>query len=254
MSKRGDHEKPYRATNVEGTRAVAEAAAAEVVGQIIFASSIKAISEGGADPLNDDTPSMPRDAYGRSKLEAEEALRRVSQREGLPATILRFPLVYGAGVKGNVRRLFDAVWNGLPLPVGQIQNQRTMLGVDNLIAFLRRIVEHPITSDKAFGLGDRESESTEALIRMIGAALDRPPRIVVVPPRILHLLARIGDAASMIGARVSTSEQLKRLTGSLVIDSTRAWEAAGLEPPVSLASGIERTAVWYRSLEGFRRH
>jgi UDP-glucose 4-epimerase len=105
----------YRAVNVDGTRALAEAAAAESVRQVIFASSVKAIGEGGDASLSDNSPEKPQDAYGRSKLEAEQLLYEISAREGLPVTILRFPLVYGPGVKGNVRRLFDAIWRGLPL-------------------------------------------------------------------------------------------------------------------------------------------
>jgi nucleoside-diphosphate-sugar epimerase len=237
----------YRALNVDGTRAVAAAAAAESVRQLIFASSVKAIGEGGDDPLSDDSPEKPNDAYGLSKLEAEQVLYEISEREGLPVTILRFPLVYGPGVKGNVRRLLDAVWRGLPIPIGGVRNVRSMLGVDNIVGFISRLLQTPLVSRRPFLLSDRESVSTETLVRMIGTGLGRRPRIVKVPLRLTRCLAEIGDLVARSGIRVLTSDQVNRLTTSLIVDSSRAWREAGMNPPASLEDGIARTTAWYQS-------
>jgi nucleoside-diphosphate-sugar epimerase len=235
----------YRAVNVEGTRAITEAAAAESVQQLIFASSVKAIGEGGEATLSDDTPENPKDGYGRSKLEAEQVIYEVSERRGLAVTVLRFPLVYGPGVKGNVRRLFDAVWRGLPIPVGGVPNARSMLGVENLVAFVNRLLRQAIASRRPFILSDSETVSTESLVRMIGAGLGRRPRLVKVSLRLLRGLASVGDVVALSGIPVLTSAQIDRLTGSLMVDSARAWREAGIVPPVSLQVGIARTAAWY---------
>jgi len=235
----------YRSLNVDGTRGVAEAAAAESVEQVIFASSVKAIGEGGDAPLSDNSPERPQDAYGRSKLEAEQLLSKISEREGLPVTTLRFPLVYGAGVKGNVRRLFDAVWRGLPIPVGSVRNERSMLGIDNIVSFIGRVLQTPIVSPRPFLLSDAETVSTEAFVRMIGTGLARKPRIVKLPLGLLRGIAAVGDVVALVGIPALTSKHLDRLTGSLIVDSSRAWREAGISPPVSLEAGVTRTATWY---------
>jgi UDP-glucose 4-epimerase len=235
----------YRLTNVEGTRAVAEAARAELVRHIIFSSSVKAIGEGGEAPLTDDTPESPQDAYGRSKLAAERVLLDLCDREQMTATILRFPLVYGPGVKGNLRRLFDAVWWGLPIPIGEVRNARSMLGIDNLVAFLGSVLERPPASRRPFLLSDIETVSTENLVEMIGSKLGRRTRVVKVPLRALRAVASITDAVAFLGLPVLTNAHIDRLTGSLVIDSSRAWAEARVLQPRPLDVGIARTAAWY---------
>ena len=235
----------YRLTNVEGTRAVAKAAAAESVRHVIFSSSVKAVGEGGEVRLTCDTPEAPQDAYGRSKLEAERILAEVCDAAGIVSTVVRFPVVYGPGVKGNILRLFDAVWRGIPVPVGGIANARSMLGIDNILGFLAVILDRPPASGKPFLLSDGEAVSTERLVKLIGEKLGRTARVVGVPIGLLRLFAAAGDAIASLGMPIFTSGQLERLTGSLVVDSSAAWRAAGIAPPVSLDVGIGRTAAWY---------
>jgi nucleoside-diphosphate-sugar epimerase len=241
----GDAE--FRAVNIEGTRAVAEAAAAESVRQLIFSSSVKAMGEGGNAPVSDESAENPHDSYGRSKLEAEHGLSEIGDREGLAVTILRFPLVYGPGVKGNLRRLFDAVWRGFPIPVGDVHNARTMLGVGNIVAFISRLLEEPLASRRPYLLSDSETVSTDTLVRMIGKDLKRRPRIVKVPLGFLRGLAAVGDIVARTGVPALTNAHVDRLAGSLIVDSSRAWREARMSPPVSLEAGVARTAEWYLS-------
>jgi nucleoside-diphosphate-sugar epimerase len=235
----------FRAVNVDGTRAVAQAAAAESCRQIIFSSSVKAVGEGGNARISDESPENPQDAYGRSKLEAEQSLSEIANREGLAVTILRFPLVYGPGVKGNIRRIFDAVWRGIPIPVGDVHNARTMLGLGNIVAFISRLLQEPLASGRPYLLSDRETVSTETLVRMIGTDLKRTPRVVKLPLRFLRGLAAVGDIIAHSGMPALTNAHVDRLTGSLIVDSSRAWREARMSPPVSLEDGIAQTADWY---------
>jgi nucleoside-diphosphate-sugar epimerase len=235
----------YHAVNVAVTRAVAEAAATEMVSQMIFASSVKAIGEGGEGVLSDASLEKPEDAYGRSKLEAEHVLSQTSKRDGLHVTILRLPLVYGPGVKGNLRRLFDAVWRGFPIPVSEVPNTRSMLGVENALAFIDRLLQEPLVSQRPFLLSDSESVSTEGLVRMIGTGLHRRPRIVKLPLTLLRGAARVGDVIALSGMPAFTTRHFDRLTGSMIVDSSRAWREAGIHPPLSVQTGIARTAAWY---------
>jgi nucleoside-diphosphate-sugar epimerase len=235
----------YRHVNVDGTIAVADAAAAEGVGHVIFGSSVKAIGEGRGETLDDSTPPHPLEEYGRSKLEAEQELLIRAERHGFTATVLRFPLVYGPGVKGNMLRLYDAVWKHIPLPVGGIRNERTMLGLDNLAAFVTRAIELPLPPAKPFLLSDAESVSTETLVRMIGRALKRAPLIIPLPLFLLRGAGALGDMIASLGLPAIGSNAVDRLTGSLRVSSSRAWQAAGLDPVFSLEQGIARTAEWY---------
>lgn len=247
MSSGSHGENLYRQVNVVGTRGVAEAAASASVGQLIFASSVKAIGEGGSAPFDDETPPHPEDAYGKSKLEAEKALFEIGLHRDLPIAVLRFPLVYGPGVKGNLLRLLDAVWRGFPLPVGGIQNERSMLGIDNLVAFLGQIVEGRIAKPTPLLVSDEESISTEALVRMMGGALGRQVRIINMPSSVVRVLGKLGDAAGRVGIQVFSTAAADRLTGSLRVDSARAWRLVGMRPPVPLEEGIRRVGDWYKA-------
>jgi len=143
-------------------------------------------------------------------------------------------------------RLFDAVWRGIPLPVGRIRNERSMLAIDNLTAFILRIIEKPLQGDTPFLLSDSERPSTEALVRVIADRLGRPANILNVPAGLLRFVGVLGDLVALVGPRIVGIDQIERLTTSLRVDSSRAWRAAGIERPVSLEQGIERTANWYR--------
>lgn len=247
MREHNDPEGLYRAINVEGTRNVAEAAAAESVRQIIFSSSVKAIGEGGVTELNDSTQPKPADAYGRSKLEAEQALYEIARRSGIAATVMRFPLVYGPGVKGNMMRLFDAVWNGMPLPLGRVDNRRSMINTANIAAFVSEAIDRPLGTDLPFLVSDSDTVSTKSLAQMIGRGLGRKPNTVAVPVAFLRAIGRMGDAVEKVGIHLPNGAQIERLVGSLVIDSSRAWKAVNVYPPQSLEEGIRVTAEWYRT-------
>lgn len=243
-----DREGLYRAVNVEGSRSVGEAAAAESVTHLVFASSVKAIGEGGATAVSDATPPHPVDTYGESKLEAEKTLYEIGERRRVAVSVLRLPLVYGPGVKGNMRRILDAVSRGFPLPVGGVRNERSMLGIDNLTALLARILELPAETRRPMLVSDAESVSTESLVRMIASALGKRPRILKLPPGIIRGLGEIGDFASTIGLQFFSSAAADRLLHSLRVDSSRAWQIAGFKPPIPLDEGIHRVANWYRGV------
>jgi len=248
MSDERRGEQAYWDINVRGTRAVAYAAAAEGVEQILFASSVKAVGESGSLVLDDSTPPEPTDAYGRSKLEAERILFTIANQAGISANVMRLPLVYGAGVKGNLLRLMKAVWLGLPLPIAAVNNGRTMLAVENLTKFVARMVEMPAKTHEPFFVGDLETVSTEQLVRMIGDALSRTPRIVRVPAGVLRFAGHVGDAIEKVGVHGFSTREVERLTGSLCISSVRAWDYVGFSPPVTMVEGLKRMCSWYRTM------
>lgn len=229
----------YRIVNVAGTRHLAEQAATFGVKRLVYLSSVKVHgekTEEGSRFARDDKP-MPEDAYGVSKWEAEQALRDVSARTGLEIVIVRPPLVYGSGAKGNFRRLLGLAASGAPLPFGAVCNRRSLAGLANLVDLLIRCVDHPAAAGQTFLVSDGHDLSTPALVRGLRRALGKSPRLLPVPPPILRLAGRITGKAA----------EVERLIGSLQVDITHTREILGWTPPVSVDEGLRQTAQWYLS-------
>jgi nucleoside-diphosphate-sugar epimerase len=226
----------FRRANVQATSILAEEAAASGVGQFILASTVKVVGEGNSRPWTEETIPQPVDPYGRSKLEAERAVHQMAERHGTRAASLRFPLVYGPGVKGNMLRLFALVDRGLPLPFGAVDNRRSLLYVGNLVAAVRTVLEHPPDSSEPFFVTDGRDLSLPSLLRLIAAALGKPARLLPVPPALLRRLLP-GAAA-------------ERLIGSLTVDGTKLTRTTGFRPPYSVEEGLGLTADWYLRSRG----
>jgi nucleoside-diphosphate-sugar epimerase len=228
----GDPLAEFRRTNVEATRVLAEEAVAVGARHFIFASTVKAVGEGNSVPWTEDAPSQPVDPYGQSKLEAEEALGELTRSRGIETTVLRFPLVYGPEVKGNMLRLFSLVDRGIPLPFGAVHNRRSMLYVGNLVAATRAALERPRPGFRTFFATDMRDLSLPELLRLVGEALGRPAKLLPVPPGLLRLLLPSAEA--------------QRLIGSLAVDASSLSRETGYRPPFTVEEGIRRTADWYR--------
>lgn len=228
----------FRAVNVAGTRALAEQAAATGVRRFVFVSSVKALGDGRADgrPYSEADAPAPRDPYGVSKWEAEQALREIAGRTGMEVVVVRPPLVYGPGVKGNFAALLRLVARGVPLPFGAIGNRRSLIGVENLADALRLCLEHPQAAGETFLVRDGEDVSTPDLVNRLAGAFGRPARLVPVPPAVLRLgLGVLGKGAAA-----------DRLLGSLTVDDARLRSRLGWTPPLTLDEGLARTVAAFR--------
>ena len=228
-----------RRVNVEGATRLADAASG-LVRRFVFLSSVKVHGEdsGNASYTEVDAP-LPEDTYGRSKLEAERALTAIAERAGMELVVLRPPLVYGPGVKANFLRLLGWVDSGVPLPLASVHNRRSLIYVGNLVDAIARCAEHPAARG-AFLVSDEESVSTPELVSRIARALGRPARLVPTPPVLLRV-------AGMIAGR---RDEVRRLTGSLVVDSSRARRLLDWRSPYTLDAGLAETARWFRSARG----
>ncbi|HWU61110.1 MAG TPA: SDR family oxidoreductase [Ensifer sp.] len=228
-----DAEALYRRTNVEATLNLARQAVAAGVRRFIFLSSIKSMGEAGR--FSETTPCRPEDAYGRSKHEAEQALLTLSAETGLEVVILRLPLIYGAGVKGNFRSLMGVVKKGMPLPLGAVRNVRSLLYVGNLVDLISLCLTHPAAAGRVWLPSDGADVSTAQLIRAIAKAMGRNVMLVPVPPALMLL------AAGLIGKGPAAA----RLFGDLSVDSTPLFQELGWRPPFSLDDGLKATVRWY---------
>ena len=226
----------YRRVNAEGTRTLARAAASAGVQRLVYVSSIKVNGEATTERafLESDEP-RPQDAYGVSKWEAELALREVAERTQLETVILRPPLVYGPGVKGNFLALLGAVHRGLPLPLDSVRNLRSLLYVGNLVSAIMAVLAHPAAAHQTFMVADGEDVSSAQLVRGLAAALRRPARLLPMPVSVLRALGMITGRAAAVA----------RLTGSLQVDAGLLRRTLDWMPPFSMDTGLRATADWY---------
>jgi len=227
----------FRRVNVGGTRHLAEAAAAAGVERLVFLSTVKVMGEATTTrPFTESDPLRPEDAYGISKMEAEMALAAVSEASSLTAVALRPPLVYGPGVKGNFLSLLSAVQRGLPLPFGSIDNQRSLIYLGNLVSAIVAALEVPEIGSGGYLIRDGEDLSTPELVRGMAAALERPARLLPIPPGLLRLAGRLSGRTGAVD----------RLLGSLQVDDDAFRRDTGWTPGASVVQGLADTATWYR--------
>jgi nucleoside-diphosphate-sugar epimerase len=227
----GDPLSAYRSSNVEGTRRLAQAAAEAGVKRLIFVSSIKVNGERteGRPFHAFDTPN-PEDAYGISKAEAEQVLKDIGARTGLEVCIIRPPLVYGPGVKGNFSRLMKLIEKGVPLPFGAVRNQRSLVSLDNLCDLIIRCIAHPKAAGQTFLVSDGEDLSTPELLTRMGEAMRRPAKLIPFPLTLL----RLGFAL------IGRGREYERLTGSLQVDIEHTRRTLAWSPPLSVSESLRR--------------
>lgn len=220
----------YRKVNVEGTLNLARQAIAAGVRRFIFLSSIKVNGEAtvnGKKFSARDVPA-PEDAYGVSKLEAEQGLLKLSAESGMEVVIIRPPLVYGPGVKGNFASMIKLVDKGLPLPLGAIHNKRSLVGINNLVDLINRCLDHPAAANQIFLAGDDRDLSTTELLRGVGEAMGKPARLISVPSGLLRL------GAGFLGRKAIA----QRLLGSLQVDISETCNQLDWQPPSTVEDGL----------------
>ena len=222
----------FRAVNVEGTMNLARQAAAAGVKRFVFISSVKVNGEftpPGRAFTEADT-SNPQDAYGLSKHEAEQGLRRLAVDTGMEVVIIRPPLVYGPGVKANFAALMRAVQRGWPLPLGAVRNQRSLVALSNLVDFIVTCITHPQAANQTFLVSDGHDLSTTELVRGMAQAAGVPARLLPVPVWALQA------GATLLGK----GDAVQRLCGNLQVDISKARSLLGWVPPVSLEDGLRQ--------------
>lgn len=228
----------FRRVNVEGTLNLARQAAKAGVKRFVFLSSIKVNGEStqpGQAFFADDSPD-PQDAYAVSKHEAETGLRQIAAETGLEFVIVRPPLVYGPGVRANLLSLIKAVARGIPLPLGAINNRRSLVGLDNLLDFIMTCADHPAAANQTFLVSDAEDLSTTDLIRHIARALNKPAHLIPVPVSVLE-----AGAALMGKGHVA-----QRLCSNLQVDTAKNRALLGWTPPFSVDEGLRQTVALWR--------
>ena len=228
----------FRKVNVDGTLHLAKKAAESGVKRFIFISSIKVNGEStppGKPFLADDVPA-PMDPYGVSKREAEDALKQLGSETGMEVVIVRPPLVYGPGVKANFLSMLRWLSRGVPLPLGAIHNQRSLVALENLVDFIVTCINHPDAANETFLVSDGCDLSTTQLLRQLAAALGKKCRLLPIPQRCIIIVATL----------LKQKAVAQRICGSLQVDINKAHELLGWVPPVSIELAMRRTVDHYQ--------
>ena len=224
----------FRKVNVAGTLNLARQATAAGVKRFVFISSVKVNGEATqlGSPFTADNEPAPLDAYGVSKMEAEQGLREIAAHTGMEVVIIRPPLVYGPSVKANFAAMMRWLRRGVPLPLGAIHNQRSLVALDNLVDLIVTCLTHPAAANQTFLVSDGQDVSTTELLRRMGQAMGRPARLIPVPAGWLKL------AATLVGK----PDVAQRLCSSLQVDIAKTRRLLGWTPPLSLDEGLRRVA------------
>ncbi|MBW2186306.1 MAG: NAD-dependent epimerase/dehydratase family protein [Deltaproteobacteria bacterium] len=220
----------FRQINVEGTLNLARQAAVAGVKRFVFISSIKVNGEEttSGSPFSENTLPKPQSFYAISKYEAEQGLRVISEETGLDVVIVRPPLVYGPDVKGNFKTMIRWAGKGIPLPLGAIQNKRSLVAIDNLVDFIVTCIKHPAAANQTFVVSDDEDLSTTQLLKHLSTAMEKSLFLIPVPV----ILLRFG--AGLFGKR----EIIQRLCDNLQVDIAKARDVLGWQPIVSVDEGL----------------
>jgi nucleoside-diphosphate-sugar epimerase len=231
-----DPTEEFRRHNVDVTRRLLEAAIACGVRRFVFVSSI---GVNGARTharafIEADEPN-PVEPYARSKWSCEQLLHSMLQNAALEFAIVRPPLVYGPGAKGNLLRMLKLVASGVPLPLASVRNRRSLLAVDNLAEALVRCVELPAAANQTFLLAEPDVYSTPEIFAALYAGMARRNRLFHFPGDLLRNAARLlGSAAT-----------LDKLCSSLEVNAAKAYRELDWRPRRIFEEVMAATARQY---------
>ena len=228
-------EEQYDSVNRQATGDLARAASAAGV-RLIFMSSIAAQTAPWSDVVvTEDGTCLPTGAYGRSKRSAELEIIANGGRY----IILRPPLIYGKGVKGNMRSLITLARLPLPLPFGAVSNRRSLLAIENLVAMICLLIERDDIDKQVLLIADATPVSLPQIISCLRRGMGKPGNLLAISPTLVEMVFRL----------LRRSNQWQRLAGNLVISIERA-KSIGYAPVVSTIDGLTAMTSTARSHEG----
>ncbi len=199
--------------------------------RFVFLSSIKVNGEATfKQPFTEADHADPEDDYAKSKWQAEQALMEIGQRSGMEIVILRPPMIYGPGVKGNFANLLKLVNKGIPMPFGNVNNRRSLLALENLVSAILLAAKHPAAANQTYLIADDEAVSTSQLIRYIANAQGKKARLISIPVSLMTFAAKVLGKQSVAD----------RLFGSLQIDTTKIQKQLGWRSVVTMQQQLEK--------------
>jgi nucleoside-diphosphate-sugar epimerase len=220
----------HHALTVDGTRRLLEACRRARVPRLVFVSSVKAMGEGGERVLDESAIANPRSAYGRSKRAAEVLV--LDGGYVAHASVLRLPLVYGPGQKGNLMRMIEAVDRGQFPSLPRVHNRRAMIHADDVARAALLAADNPAASGRVFIVSDGRESSPREIYQWICAELRVQPPAWTMPLFAFRILAATGEVVRRVSGRRwrFDADAYHKLFGSAVYDTSAARDVLGLVP------------------------
>ncbi len=227
----------FRRFNVDLTMNLARQAAAAGVRRFVFVSSVKVNGENTpfGQPFTAEDIPFPTDPYGVSKLEAEQLLKKLAKSSGMEVVIVRPVLVYGPGVRANFYQMMDWLKKGVPLPLKALDNQRSLVAIDNLVDMIVTCLSHPAAANQTFLVSDGEDLTVSELMERTSFALGRRARLLMMPIILLKFVGRVFGKQAVI----------HRLCEPLQVDIMKSRRLLNWTPPVTVDTALKKTAGWY---------
>lgn len=230
----------FRKVNVEGTLQLARQALDKKVKRFIFMSSIGVNgSVTSQQPFTEDALPQPHADYAVSKLEAEEALKKLFAGSDTELVIIRPPLVYAAHAPGNFARLLKLVATNLPLPFARTQNKRSFVALENLVDFIQTCIEHPHAANQTFLVADQTCISTRELVEHLKQGMRKKAHFIYIPQSLMKLGA----------ACVGKSKLYEQLFESLEVDASKAQKLLGWTAPLSTQQAMLKAGQDYLKMK-----
>lgn len=227
----------FNKINVDGTLNLAKQALNNGVKRFIFISTIGVYGSKSVRPFTEQNSVEPENDYARSKLQAEEQLKKLVNGTSMDLVILRPPLVYGANAPGNFGKIFNLVTKNIPLPFGSVHNKRSMVYVENLVDFIIHCVDHPAAANQTFLVSDNDDISLTRLITTIRKCAGMPKLLLPVPVFLFKLAGKLTGKQAVVD----------RLVGDLQVDSSKARTLLNWQPPFTFEEGIAATVKYFQS-------
>ena len=203
--------------------------------------------------MREDDAPHPVEAYGRTKLEAEQATLRAA--ESLPVTIVRPSAVYGPR-DVDFLNIFKQATNRVAVYAAPADQLMSIVHVDDLVRAIIRAIEQPSARARTYFVGSDAPVSWRTLYDQIAELASTTHRAVHLPQSLLRVAGHAGDALSRIIGRavlLNTNKVALAAPNWWLCDSTRAHDELGWRPEVDLQDGLRGTYLWYRQA-GWLRH
>lgn len=234
---------------VEGTRALVGQSLKEGVNQFVFFSSVKAIGESSKACLDETSTCQPATSYGISRYEAEKLVLQAGQH-GLSSTILRLPMVYGPGCKGNLPRMIQEVARGRFPPLPETGNRRSMVDVRDVVQAALLAATNPAAAGKTYIVTDGQAYSTRQIYEWICEALQVSVPRWSIPLPVLRIAAHFGDIVGRIRGRrfIFDTSAFDKLTSSAWYSSEKISRELNYRPAYVLKDSLPEMVMELRSI------
>lgn len=227
----------YYRVNTELTKKIYDTFLSSEAKVFITLSSVKAAADEVKGYLTEEFIPTPVTHYGKSKLLAEQYILSKDIPVGKRVYILRPCMIHGPGNKGNLNLLYKLTAKGIPWPLGAFDNKRSFCSVDNLLFIIKELIEQDDILSGVYNVADNDPLGTNMLISLIAKSKNRNPIIWRIPPKIMNLLAKIGDLIQL----PLNSERLEKLTQNYVVSNKKILNAIGKDLPLKATDGMMKT-------------